>query len=239
MYPSASVTITKLKVSAGDTITASVQYVTSGAYKGQYLLSITDVTTSSSFSIYQSLSSAKRSSAEWVVEAPSSTSGVLALAKFSSITLSSCYATINGTTGAIDTWSSYRINMISSSGSTTLDSTSTLTDSNSTSSFTVTYVSSSSTTTTTTTTTGSGGGSGGSGGSGGGGWGGWGGGGWGRGGWSRSGRSGWGFTTAQVAASFVAGSTTSEQTDDADADQKDAFFTLLEKNDALLDLNLI
>jgi hypothetical protein len=153
MYPSASVTITSMKISAGDSITGSVQYVTSGTYAGKFLLTITDTTQNETFSIYLSLSSAKRSSAEWVVEAPSSSSGVLTLAKFSTVTFTNAYATISGTTGAIDTWTAYRINMTSSSGSTVLDNTSTLTDSNSTSSFTVTYVGSSSTTTTTTTTT--------------------------------------------------------------------------------------
>jgi hypothetical protein len=140
MYPSASKDVTSMTIAAGDAITASVQYITSGTHAGQFLLSISDTTrTNDSFSIYQTLSSAKRSSAEWVVEAPSSNSGVLPLAAFSTVTFTNATVTINGTTGAIDSsaWQCAKINMVS--GSTSEDTTSSLTDSGAKSSFTVTY----------------------------------------------------------------------------------------------------
>ena len=39
---------------------------------------------------------------KWIVEAPSSNSGVLPLANFSSVTFTSAAATINGVTGPVD-----------------------------------------------------------------------------------------------------------------------------------------
>ena len=146
MYPSASVNITSLSISAGDTINASVTYLTSGTHAGQFQLTITDASkTNDTFTIYETASSLARSSAEWVVEAPSSTSGILPLANFGSVTFSNATATINGKTGAIDssTWQDTAINMVSF-GSTVEASTSGLTDSGGTSSFTVAYTASAS-----------------------------------------------------------------------------------------------
>ena len=135
MYPDWSIDITTLTISAGDTITASVTYAS-----GRFVLSITDVTTGKSFTTTQTLASAERSSAEWVVEAPSDGTSTLTLSNFGTATFTSCYATISGVTGPIDcsSWSSVKINMTNSSG-TLLDTTSSLTDSSSKSSFTVTY----------------------------------------------------------------------------------------------------
>ncbi|MGA2621259.1 MAG: G1 family glutamic endopeptidase [Thermoguttaceae bacterium] len=140
MYPSASENVTGMTISAGDTINASVTYLTSGAHAGQFQLTITDASkTNDTFTIYQTASSAARSSAEWVVEAPSSTSGVLPLANFGSVTFTNATATINGKTGPIDssTWQNASINM--ASGSTVEASTSGLTDSGAASSFTVAH----------------------------------------------------------------------------------------------------
>jgi hypothetical protein len=148
MYPSASKNITSMTISAGDSISASVQYITSGTHSGQFCLTITDTSRANdSFSIYQTLASAKRSSAEWIVEAPSSYSGVLPLAQFSTVTFSNATATINGTATAIDSspWQSAKINMVSRT--TTEDTTSSLKDSGTTSSFTVTYNTAAATTT--------------------------------------------------------------------------------------------
>jgi hypothetical protein len=145
-YPSASVTVTSMAISPGDTITASVIYVTSGTHAGQFELTITDTSkTNDSFTIYQTVANAKRSSAEWVVEAPSSESGILPLANFGSVTITGASATINGTTGAIDSsnWQAAKINM--AAGSVVEASTSAVTDSSGTSSFTVAYQSSGST----------------------------------------------------------------------------------------------
>ena len=94
------------------------------------------------FTIYQTVANAKRSSAEWVVEAPSSESGVLPLANFGSVTFTGISATINGTTGPIDSsnWQAAKINM--ASGSTLEASTSAVTDSGKTCELTVAYQSS-------------------------------------------------------------------------------------------------
>ena len=148
MYPKGSVDITSMTVSPGDSITASVQYVTSGTYKGEFQLTITDTTQKNdSFTTYQSYAQAQRSSAEWVIEAPSSNSGVLPLANFGSVTFTNASATINGVTGPIDGsgWKNTAINIASSSATET--STSILTDASGVSSFTETYLGSGSSTT--------------------------------------------------------------------------------------------
>jgi Peptidase A4 family len=137
MYPNPSVTISSMTISPGDRISASVTYGS-----GAFTLQITDNTTGKSFSTTQS-ATAQRSSAEWIVEAPSSFSGVLPLANFGTATISAAQATINGTTGAIDngSWQNTSIDMVSRSG-TVIDQTSGLTDTNTapiTSSFSVTY----------------------------------------------------------------------------------------------------
>ena len=144
MYPAYPVTISSITVHAGDSITASVVYDTATKQypSGYFVLSITDTTTKQSFSIDEGNSGYQRSSAEWIVEAPSSNSGVLPLANFTSVTFTNASATINGVTGAIDnsSWQNTAINM--GTQSVTEDSTSTLTDSSGVSSFTVTYLTS-------------------------------------------------------------------------------------------------
>ena len=164
MYPAYPVNL-PLTIQPNDTISASVTYSTS---TGLFTLSIQDGT--ESFSVSKGLSSAKRSSAEWIVEAPSSNFGVLPLAPFSPETFSKAQATINGATGPIDHSGNQveQINMITNYGS-ALDSTSGLTDTTTasiTSSFSVAYSG--------TTSTPPSGHHGGGGGGGRGGWGGWG-----------------------------------------------------------------
>ncbi len=147
MYPAGSVTISTMNVKPGDAITASVVYnaATTQYPSGYFALTITDTTTTQTFSIDESASGAQRSSAEWIVEAPSSSQGLLPLANFGSVTFTNASATINGVTGPIDNsgWQYKAINMGTSS--VTEDSTSGLTDSGGTSSFTVTYLTSVST----------------------------------------------------------------------------------------------
>jgi hypothetical protein len=140
MYPNPSNTISSIAVHAGDTISASVSYTSSG-----FVLAITDG--SQKFSTTQTSSSAQRSSAEWIQEAPSSITGILPLSDFGTINFSNSQATIGGTTGQIDApaWSSQStaINMVTSAGSLKA-TTSGLTDSGTPapSSFSVTWVSS-------------------------------------------------------------------------------------------------
>ena len=135
MYPSGSVEIMTIKGDSGDkiqpndTIHASVTYNSSGSFT----LTITDTPTSgtgftfTTIQTTQKHASAQRSSAEWIVEAPSS-GRVLPLANFGMVTFSAAMATINGTTGPItgpiDAWPNYSINMVSRSG--TEDTTSSL-----------------------------------------------------------------------------------------------------------------
>jgi hypothetical protein len=99
LFPNAEVTIPSVAVHPGDTINASVTYNTVAK---DFVLSITDVTDGNSFTTTQSVPSAQRSSAEWIMEAPSSNAGVLPLANFGSVTFTNAQATINGVSGPIN-----------------------------------------------------------------------------------------------------------------------------------------
>jgi hypothetical protein len=119
MYPKGSVTIsttnsgTKMVITPGDTITASVTYD-----GNQFLLQMTDTTRNETFSIAQTMKRVERSSAEWIVEAPSG-GGILPLANFGTATFTNCSATVNGVSGPINTsWTGTKleqINMVSNS----------------------------------------------------------------------------------------------------------------------------
>jgi hypothetical protein len=142
VYPKDSFTVTSLTVHANDSISASVTYVGSD----QFSLQLTNNTTLESFSITQTASGARRSSADWIVEAPSSSAaGVLPLAKFGTANITGASATIGEETGPIDnpSWQNASIDMVSRRG-VTKATTSALDDTNTTpatSSFTVTRVS--------------------------------------------------------------------------------------------------
>jgi len=102
-YPKGSITISG-DIKPGDKISAEVKYAA-----GKFTVSITDMTISKTFSKTASVTSANRSSAEWIAEAPSSLIGILPLADFGTVYLGSdntgnsatCYATVNGVTGPI------------------------------------------------------------------------------------------------------------------------------------------
>jgi peptidase A4-like protein len=136
--------ISSMTIEPGDSITASVQYITSGTYAGDFYLSIVDTSRANdSFSTYESSSatqspSALRTSAEWIVEAPGVGSGVADLTNFGSVTFTNATAVINGVSGPIDSssWQSEAINMVSSNG-VAYDTTSVPTNSGT--SFVVTY----------------------------------------------------------------------------------------------------
>jgi Peptidase A4 family len=140
MYPSDSVTVTTLTINPGDKISASVNYTGTNLFS----LNLADANTGKSFITTQTLKNAQRSSAEWIVEAPSSNFGVLPLANFGTASLgsASASATLKGTTGTttgpIDSgsWQNASINMVSRGS--TLATTSSLTDAGGTSSFAVT-----------------------------------------------------------------------------------------------------
>jgi hypothetical protein len=136
--------VSSMTIEPGDSISASVQYISSGAYAGDFHLTITDNSRADdSFSIYVSSAqtqspTAEQSSAEWIVESPTVGNNVADLADFGTVTFTSATATINGVTGSIgaSAWQSQAINMASNFGSVE-DTTSTLVGSGS--SFTVTY----------------------------------------------------------------------------------------------------
>jgi hypothetical protein len=99
-------------VAAGDSITASV--VRSGS---TYTLKVTDSThPANSFSTNQGCSSCANSSAEWIAEAPSGSSGIYPLADFGSWTESGATVTEGSTSGVISSFTDDEITMIDSSG---------------------------------------------------------------------------------------------------------------------------
>ena len=143
MYPANSVEV-KMTVQPGDSIAAQVSYAA-----GTFTLSLQDVTRNESFSTTQA-GNYYRSSAEWVLEAPSSYS-VLPLDNFGTESFSAAQATIGGKTGPINnsTWTGTTVEEINMAGrrGNTEDTTSTLTDAGTpaTSSFTVTAATTTST----------------------------------------------------------------------------------------------
>jgi hypothetical protein len=127
-----------MTIQPGDSISASVQYLTKGPNAGKFDLSIVDNTRNESFST--DVSSAKyqdpqaqRYCAEWTVEAPDF-GGHHLLANFGEVTFSNAYATINNVTGPIDAprWQSTALNI--TGNATANDTTSVLTDPDSSSS---------------------------------------------------------------------------------------------------------
>ena len=132
LYPKMPVTI-PYAVSPGDVVTASVSYVG----KSSFLLTISDDHWSAPFQVTRTCANAKRSSAEWIVEAPWS-GGVLPLADFGTATFLGAVATSSKTAGPVSIGSFTnrdRIDMVS--GSVTKAVTSGLTDSGT--GFTVTW----------------------------------------------------------------------------------------------------
>jgi hypothetical protein len=113
--------ISSLVVSPGDSISASVQYITSGTHAGQFLLSINDTSQSNdSFSIYETSAqtqnpAAQRNSAEWIVEAPTVNGSISAVANFGTVNFTNASAVINGVSGPINSpsWQSTAVNLVS------------------------------------------------------------------------------------------------------------------------------
>jgi len=120
-YPSESIIqITKANsgaaatVKPSDTISASVTYASGTT--SPFTLSITDQTQGWTFTITGSQSGAIESSAEWIVEAPSSNSGVLPLANFGTVAFTGCTAKLGATTGPISSFTYEQINMVTNRG---------------------------------------------------------------------------------------------------------------------------
>jgi hypothetical protein len=146
--------ITSMTVHPGDLISGSVQYITSGAHAGQFDLSIVDQSQANdAFSTYQTSSAtqsplAQRSSAEWIVEAPTvngfapscptclhdalpertgeapTVDGRIAtLPNFGSVVFSDATAVINGVSGAINSpsWKSRAVDFVAGGNGQVLD----------------------------------------------------------------------------------------------------------------------
>jgi hypothetical protein len=139
--------ITSLTIHPGDIISASVTYTASSggsggsgfggsgfsvrdpirSTSGTFTVTITDTSTKASYTTKGTVRNAARSSAEWIAEAPSSSSGVLPLANFgtayygygTTVITGTCYATVSGVTGSIGSFGSavQTITMVSSSNS--------------------------------------------------------------------------------------------------------------------------
>jgi hypothetical protein len=97
MYPQ-SPTNLRLQIKPGDLMFGEIKY----AGRGMFLMTIADKTTGQNYTTMQFGPRAKRTSAEWIAEAPVSQSGVLPLADFGTAKFQDSQATINGVTGAID-----------------------------------------------------------------------------------------------------------------------------------------
>jgi hypothetical protein len=114
MYPTNAIQVVGQTLRAGDSITASV--VRSGT---SYTLKVTDSSRSAdSFSTTQACSGCANSSAEWIAEAPSGSSGVYPLSNFHSWTESGATVKAGSTSGVISSFSDDEITMINSSGAT-------------------------------------------------------------------------------------------------------------------------
>jgi hypothetical protein len=98
-FPSASVEITSIAISPGDVINADVSYSTSTS---EFTTTITDVTTGASFNTSQAVSGAARSSAEWIVEAPTLVTGYSNLGDFGKAYFGDDYTSQTGTNEATD-----------------------------------------------------------------------------------------------------------------------------------------
>jgi hypothetical protein len=117
MYPNPSYEIIGFPVNVGDLIQGEVEYIGNNEFK----LSLVNYTRSIYAVIpyiYTTSSTAKRASAEWIVEAPSISSGPLPLADFRTGAFMNCTATMNNVTGGIQSpqWQTDALTMISQSG---------------------------------------------------------------------------------------------------------------------------
>jgi len=112
MYPTNAVQVVGQSAAAGDSITATV--TRSGS---SYALAVTDSThPSDSFSTTQTGSGLANSSAEWIAEAPSGSSGLYPLANFGTWTANSASMTEGSSTGSISSGTDDEITMVNGSG---------------------------------------------------------------------------------------------------------------------------
>jgi len=129
-YPNPSFEITSLSIKPGDRMSAKVTYNGS-----EFTITIEDVTTGQSYSKSSTVRRAKRSSAEWITEAPCCTGsgGILPLADFGTVLFGedstgvsgTNYATDSTNSGAIGSFPAADIEEINKVGSSTSPQTST------------------------------------------------------------------------------------------------------------------
>ncbi|MDR3550678.1 MAG: G1 family endopeptidase [Candidatus Babeliales bacterium] len=115
MYPQYPYNITGFPVNVGDSISASVVYLGNNVF----VLTMTNNTRKVYFAVptsYTKSTTAQRSCAEWIMEAPFATS-VLPLSHFGTVHFSNCLAKINGISGAINNskWVYDPLTMVTSS----------------------------------------------------------------------------------------------------------------------------
>jgi hypothetical protein len=96
-FPNPLKEISFMTVNPGDKMSATVSWNGS-----QFFLKMTDHTTSKTASVRGTFS-ARRTSAEWIVEAPASGGAILPLSDFTSVSLGDDYTGINDTNWATDT----------------------------------------------------------------------------------------------------------------------------------------
>ncbi len=100
-YPNPSFLVSSVSVAPGDQMSASVTYSTSTK---KFTITIKNETTGQSFSKSATVRSAKRSSAEWIAEAPCCTNGggILPLSDFGTVNLGDDHTGVSGTNDATD-----------------------------------------------------------------------------------------------------------------------------------------
>jgi Peptidase A4 family len=114
MYPTNDIQVVGETLAAGDAITSAV--TRSGT---SYTLTVTDSTNpADSFTETESCSSCANTSAEWIAEAPSSSTSVYPLADFRSWTASNASVTEGSTSGVISSFTDDEITMVDSAGRT-------------------------------------------------------------------------------------------------------------------------
>jgi hypothetical protein len=129
MYPSAAYKISNFPANPGDSISAQVKYVGQGTVQVSrrqsvtgsiFQLTIINNTRGVSYTVpssYTTVATAGQSSAEWIVEAPSSAGGILPLANFGTVNFSGCQATgLLGTGSITSLWPSDPLTMINPNG---------------------------------------------------------------------------------------------------------------------------
>lgn len=118
MYPQGAYELVGFPVNRGDVMAGQVKYMGQDVFQ-LIIINYTKNTYAVIPSSYTKNKNALRSSAEWIVEAPSSSQGVLPLANFQTGFLTNCSATINGITGGMNNhhWMYDSLTMTSQNGS--------------------------------------------------------------------------------------------------------------------------